>query len=214
MIVQCLVCRNWMQVANTVTLMFCPSCSTISRVVPQNEVTTIDEARLLMVHKRKKDLQEEKEQKLKAYKEMSWGQYVKSFFAKTEPTTSSYANESREIGEELYRSRGSTDAVAQQQILESVQMYGGDSSLQEDEEERAMQRLLPVQTYPSIYENSAPAQIAEKKPVYSCLTGITKTLSKFPGNRGQNNDDIDGVDSSALLSVSRVGRNRGDYEFA
>ena len=112
MIVQCLVCRNWMQVANTVTLMFCPSCSTISRVVPQNEVTTIDEARLLMVHKRKKDLQEEKEQKLKAYKEMSWGQYVKTFFAKTEPTSLSYVAESREIGEELYRSRGTKDAMA------------------------------------------------------------------------------------------------------
>lgn len=211
MIVQCLVCRNWMQVANTATLMFCPSCSTISRAEPQNQVTTIEEARLLMAHKRKKDRQEEKERKLKAYKEMSWGQYVKSFFAKTESTTSSYPAETRDRTEESYRSRSSTDAVTQQQILESVQMYGGNTSIQEDEEERPMQRLLPVQTYPSV-ENTAPAQIAERKPVYSCLTEITKSLSKFPGSQGQNNDDIDGVDSSALLSVTRVGRNRSDYE--
>ena len=52
-----------------------------------------------------------------AYKEMPCGHYVKSFFAKTERTSLSYATESREIGEELYRSRGTIDAMAQQQIL-------------------------------------------------------------------------------------------------
>ena len=60
----------------------------------QNEgARPIEEARQLMAHKQKKDRQEEKERKLKAYKEMPCGHYVKSVFAKTEPTSLSYATE-------------------------------------------------------------------------------------------------------------------------
>lgn len=43
-LVQCVACANWMQVAGTATLMFCPSCQSVSPVVRQNLVQTKEEA--------------------------------------------------------------------------------------------------------------------------------------------------------------------------
>lgn len=209
MIVQCLVCRNWMQVANTATLMFCPSCSTISRAEPQTQITSIEEARLLMAYKRRKEKKEEKERKLREYREMSWSQYVKSFFvAPTETASGSdsrssdtYNSPSLEMNDYNQRSRTRTST----QQLEHVQTYGGREA---NEEQQTRERLIPVETYST--ERRQPARVAEKRPLHSCITGLTKTLTQaagYPGRRGQSDGEIDGIDSSALLSVTRVGRN-------
>jgi len=216
MIVQCVVCRNWMQVANTATLMFCPTCSTVSRAEKQTQITTIEEARLLMAHKRRKERKEEKERKLKEIREMSWGQYVKSYFVTSDSTRSSTsstraASSSSNTSSWTYSgsssSRTGTSSQQQQQQQYDVQTYGSE---EKEDETYSRQRLLPVHTYNTESSSSqmAPGRVAEKRPLHSCFTELTKTLTGgagFPGNRGQNND-IDGIDSSALLSVTRVGR--------
>lgn len=205
MIVQCLACRNWMQVANTASLMFCPSCSTISRVEPQNQITSIEEARLLMEHKRKKERKEEKERKLKEYKEMSWSQYVKSFFTTTE-TKSTSTSTSTTTSTSSYPDRVVTaeDYETEDEYV-SAQTYGGETYDEYEAREQSTQRLIPVSTFET--ERMEPAMIAERRPLSSCWTGLTKTLAGAAGYPGNRSDEIDGIDSSNLLSVTRVGRN-------
>jgi len=201
MIVQCINCRNWMQVANTATLMFCPSCSTISRVLPQHQITSLDEAKVLMAHKRKKERKEEKARKLKEYREMTWGQYVKSFFVTVEPTQTTSTSTTSTATDSYSNSRPSSERF---QTASGFSREDYEDYYDEGEVE-TRQSLLPVSTFETEQE-PPPAQIAEKRPLHSCLTGLTKTLTGgagYPGNRG---NEIDGIDSTALLSVTRVGR--------
>jgi len=47
-LVECLNCQSWMQIAEHAKLMLCPCCSVVSPVVKQTEVLTKDEAKQLM----------------------------------------------------------------------------------------------------------------------------------------------------------------------
>mmetsp|Transcript_23970 Transcript_23970/g.29432 ORF Transcript_23970/g.29432 Transcript_23970/m.29432 type:complete len:555 (-) Transcript_23970:42-1706(-) len=47
-LVQCVGCQNWMQVADNTTLMFCPSCQSVSPVIKQDLIHTKEEALQLM----------------------------------------------------------------------------------------------------------------------------------------------------------------------
>lgn len=47
-LVQCVSCQSWMQVADGTTLMFCPSCQSVSPVIKQDLIHTKEEALQLM----------------------------------------------------------------------------------------------------------------------------------------------------------------------
>jgi len=176
-----MACQNWMQIANTARLMFCPVCSTVSRAEKQSHMTLAD-AQQAMAEKRS----EERHKKREAVRNMTWGQYVKSFFKEAEEgppeerhTASVYASESR-----------------------GAERVGN-----------SVQPLIQVQTGGERNNREMPAaRVAERKPLHSCVTNLGKLLTGGGGSERRddsNYDDfmqIDGVDSTSLLTVTRAGR--------
>lgn len=188
MVVQCLACHNWMQIANTARLMFCPVCSTISRAEPQTHMT-LEDAKQAMAEKRR----EEKRRKREQVRNMTWGQYVKSFFKEEE----------EEVVDSSVSERPATASV-----------YGNSTETERtDTASTTRQPLISVQTGEEETTRELPAaRIAEKKPLMSCVSNLGKYLVGGGGDEGDNGRDynrdmlIDGVDSTSLLSVTRAGR--------
>ena len=48
LLVECISCFNWMQIAGMATLMFCPCCQSVVPIIQQNAVRTHEEAKQLM----------------------------------------------------------------------------------------------------------------------------------------------------------------------
>lgn len=197
MIVQCMACQNWMQIANTARLMFCPVCSTVSRAEKQSHMTLAD-AQQAMAERRR----EERQQKRDEVRNMTWGQYVKSFFA---------AKEQEEFPGQRSQQRQQEDSQRQ-----TASLYENDTTTERASSTASStqqhQPLIQVQTGEERTNREIPAaRVAERKPLHSCVTNLGKLLTRGGSERrdDQNYDEfmqIDGVDSSSLLTVTRAGR--------
>jgi len=213
-LVLCLNCNNWMQVAETATLMFCPICSVVSPVVPQDQIMSKEEI-LQMEEDRKlaEALQAEdygaagddgaseypanrSRQRTAAAGAAAAGSAEKSWWDSISDTLDSYVNGEPEIDEskrsaEIGENRGTYSPTR----LHSV------TTGEEGDERVGLMEGGGGGDYPA-------ARVAQGKPLFSCVVdSISNTANMM---LGEQDEEVHGVDTTSFLTTPNVGRNRNE----
>lgn len=179
-VVQCILCKSWLQINESASLMFCPSCSTVTRVQKQS-VVSLEKAKEYMKVRRRKEYEQKKHAKKEKYQNMSWGQYVKSFF---------------EVDEEI----SSFQAYPASR-----------QSAARDQTHNTTETLSSSHISPSLYANTHPssalpsARIAEKKPLFSCVTNLARSIQI------RKNEENDSGITVAVPHVARANSSSSDF---
>lgn len=215
-LVLCLNCNNWMQVAETATLMFCPICSVVSPVVPQDQIMSKEEI-----------LQMEEDRKL------AEALQAEDYGAAGDDGASEYpANRSRQrtaVAGATAAAAGSAEKSWWDSISDTLDSYvNGEPAI--DESKRSAEigenrgtysptRLHSVTTGEEGDERVGlmggggggdypAARVAQGKPLFSCVVdSISNTANMM---MGEEDEEVHGVDTTSFLTTPDVGRNRNE----
>jgi len=208
-LVECPNCQNWMQVAATATLMYCPLCSTVSPVMEQGEIMTKEELtqiendrklaeRLQNIESAQGQSSEESQHELYQIadsdeKNKSWWDSISEAFIPSTTNNNEHA-EKNHAAVSVSRPPGcSLHGVNTGMGLTAEENVDGSNFEQE--------RLLG---HPN--RNSGTFRVAERKPLFSCVVdGISNTANVLGTTLGSNVDEdsnsVHGIDTTSLLAV-------------
>ena len=228
-LVLCLNCNNWMQVAETATLMFCPMCSVVSPVVKQDQIMTKEEI-----------LQMEEDRKLA---EMLQAE-ENAAAGDDDGTTSDYPGNRRATTARGAAAVPSSDKSWWDTISDALVGVGVSAEPQEDGKRSAeinvsrppggmspSQRVLHSavtgeeggQEHLGLlgassdddYGNSGhglpAARVAQSKPLFSCVVdSISNTATAASTYMMGEEEEVHGVDTTSFLTVPNVGRDKNE----
>eukprot|EP00558_Chaetoceros_sp_UNC1202_P004639 CAMPEP_0197237172 /NCGR_PEP_ID=MMETSP1429-20130617/4086_1 /TAXON_ID=49237 /ORGANISM="Chaetoceros sp., Strain UNC1202" /LENGTH=515 /DNA_ID=CAMNT_0042696133 /DNA_START=29 /DNA_END=1576 /DNA_ORIENTATION=+ len=209
--VMCLNCGNWMRVAETATLMFCPICSVVSPVVKQDEIMSEQEI-----------MQMEEDRKLAEQLQMEENQadVASDYPGNRHRTTAAAATAAGDekgwwdtiadalgVGEtETDGKRSSEVAVSRPPGSLSSSQGMLHSATTGDEGTERVGLLNDADDY-----GPPAARVAEAKPLFSCVVdSISNTASAISTGIMGEEEEVHGVDTTSFLSVPNVGRDRGN----
>mmetsp|Transcript_133970 Transcript_133970/g.199251 ORF Transcript_133970/g.199251 Transcript_133970/m.199251 type:complete len:561 (-) Transcript_133970:244-1926(-) len=207
LVVQCINCQNWMQVAENANLMFCPVCQVVSPVEKEAAATSADmeaAAQLAADAQLAEKLQNEEyargaggaarprtKNKKPAQGKVQSGQTWYDWIVGTpvEQPASAAANVPERGSAEIRRSPGLVAATTgaegrSRSYDESESLVGG---------------------------GGGGARVAESKSMFACVTDSISTAATQMTAYSLNQDEegnVHGVDSSSLLAMSNVSRQR------
>jgi len=220
-LVLCLNCNNWMQVAETATLMFCPICSVVSPVVPQDQIMTKEEI-----------LQMEEDRKL------AEALQAEDYGAAGDDGASEYpANRNRQraaaAGAAAAAASGSAEKSWWDSISDTLDSYvNGEPAIDESKRSAEIGENRNRGTYAPTRLHSVTtgeegdervglmggggggggdypaARVAQGKPLFSCVVdSISNTANMM---MGEQEEEVHGVDTTSFLTTPDVGRNRNE----
>ena len=218
---QCLSCENWMQVTGSATLMFCPTCQTVSPVLHADDDAAAAQMKADMelaqrLQKEEYSAAEQREARQRQSKKKSSSS---STAAASSSSTSSSWWDYLGFGSSATAATGV--AAAPPPSFAQKPPERGEMGVSRPPGSSARRTLEPVQTgeetfgsAPS-YEESGPlldsgkAVVAQRQSLFACVgDSITSAATSLTNALAQDEEgNVHGVDSSGLLAVTQVGRD-------
>jgi len=191
-LVECVGCQNWMQIANTAQLMFCPCCQSVCPIIRQNAVKTREEAiQLTKDRKMAESLQDKEWNPKEEGEQQGFLQTWKDYWFPD--TNKEGAGVVATAGFPAVRSSVSAEAQSSNGGLHSAQVNGN-----EDEETDGL----------------LPARVAQKQPhLFSCVidsvSNLGNSLNRITAGDSEEEQDEEDVSLLAVTQSGRFGDNRG-----
>jgi hypothetical protein len=217
LIVQCINCSNWMQVTKDATLMFCPTCQVVSPVDSTGAASSADmeaAAQLAADAQLAEELQKEE------YKKAEGGSTERPRTATTQ------RKQKIERGQQVEQSwydwfTGSTATTTPTKPAATVVPERGSAEIRRSPgliaaqtgEERSTGQSRSYDEGEGLLGSGGGggARVAESKGMFSCVADSISTAatSMTAYNLGQDDEgNVHGVDSSSLLAMPEVSRQR------
>lgn len=223
-LVLCLNCNNWMQVAETATLMFCPICSVVSPVVQQDQV--MSKAELLQMEQDRKlaeSLQAEERAALRA--DGSSSEYPANRRATTSRVSAISGKTEKSwwdtISEALVGVGVSADAPDAETANRNSDYKPPGSAFSNQRtlhsaitgEEGGEERLGLLSNEGG--GNGRPAaRVAKSQPLFSCvvdsISSTANAASHYIMGEDDDEDEVHGVDATSFLAVPNAGREKNE----
>ena len=225
LLVECVSCSNWMQIADTATLMFCPCCQSVVPVIRQNAVRTREEAiRLTRDRQLAERLQNEDASEGTAAisgsatavasesgRELtfsSWREYVTAIFSTSGGEEEQRSNRSSWANVLSYPAAARTQAS-------STSQSSANSATSSQPRELYTAHVIgneELTEYGSNEETAGllPARVADPQPnLLSCVeksfSSVVSSLGKFGLSHSEEKEEID-EELLALTERDRLGR--------
>eukprot|EP00557_Chaetoceros_sp_GSL56_P007719 CAMPEP_0176504862 /NCGR_PEP_ID=MMETSP0200_2-20121128/16179_1 /TAXON_ID=947934 /ORGANISM="Chaetoceros sp., Strain GSL56" /LENGTH=694 /DNA_ID=CAMNT_0017904361 /DNA_START=1356 /DNA_END=3440 /DNA_ORIENTATION=- len=223
-LVLCLNCNNWMQVAESATLMFCPICSVVSPVVQQDQV--MSKAELLQMEQDRKlaeSLQAEERAAVRG--DGSSSEYPGNRRAATARASASVGSTEKSwwdtISEALVGVGVSADAPDAEKAKRSSDYVPPGSSFSNQRtlhsaitgEEGGDEHLGLLSSEGGVSGRPA-ARVATSQPLFSCVVDSISSTANAASHyiMGDDDDDEEGVDTTSFLAVPNAGREKNESD--
>lgn len=223
-LVLCLNCNNWMQVAESATLMFCPICSVVSPVVQQDQV--MSKAELLQMEQDRKlaeSLQAEERAAVRG--DDSSSEYPGNRRAATARASASAGNTEKSwwdtISEALVGVGVTADAPDAEKAKRSSDYVPPGSSFSNQRtlhsaitgEEGGDEHLGLLSSEGGVGGRPA-ARVATSQPLFSCVVDSISSTANAASHyiMGDDDDDEEGVDTTSFLAVPNAGREKNESD--
>jgi len=198
LIVQCMNCQNWMQVTQDATLMYCPSCQTVSPVLKEEAATSAD---MEVAAQMSADAQLAEKLQAEEYGQAGGGATRKKAVTKKTKLEKGQAVEQSWYdwfmgapAEAPPPARGSSELRPRGLVAASTgeESYGRSRSYDESE------GLI-----------GGGARVAESKGMFACVADAVGTAATSMYTMNQDAEgNVHGVDASGLLAMPDVSRQR------
>lgn len=214
LLVECLNCNNWMQVAENATLMFCPICSVVSPVVKGDHDMQV--ARLTQMEEDRKLAEQLQKEESEAYRQSSSNR--RSTTSRSAPVVENTWWDSL--------SKGMNNAMVAMGVVADEEndpahmsvsrppgaVSPGQRSLHTATTgEEGSEREGLLQAEGGNYDHRRrEARVAQPQPLFSCIVdSVANTASAVSSAvYGDDDDEVHGVDASPLFAVPKTGRDR------
>jgi hypothetical protein len=223
-LVLCLNCNNWMQVAETATLMFCPICSVVSPVVQQDQVLSKDEL-LQMEQDRKLAESLQAEERAAARGDGSSSEYPGNRRAATSRASATAGNSEKSwwdtISEALVGVGVSADAPGTETANRSSTYNPPGSTFSNQRTlhsaitgEEGGDERLGLLSNEGGGDGRPAARVAASQPLFSCvvdsISSTANAASNYIMGEDDDEDEVHGVDASSFLAVPNAGREKNE----
>lgn len=216
LLVECLNCNNWMQVAENATLMFCPICSVVSPVVRGDHDMQV--ARLTQMEEDRKLAEQLQKEESEAYRQSSSNRRATT--SRSAPTV--------ETGWWDSLSKGMNNAMVAMGVIPDEENDPAHMSVSRPpgaispgqrplhaattgEEGNEREGLLQAEGGGGSFDHRRrEARVAQSQPLFSCIVdSVANTASAVSSAvYGDDSDEVNGVDASPLFAIPKTGRDR------
>lgn len=213
-LVECLNCNNWMQVAENATLMFCPICSVVSPVVKGDHDMQV--AHLTQMEEDRKLAEQLQKEESEAYRQSSSNRRSATSRAAPVVEGSWWDSLSKGMNNAMVAMGVVADEENDPAHMSVSRPPGAVSPGQRSlhaattgEEGSEREGLLQAEGGNYDYRRRE-ARVAQSQPLFSCIVdSVANTASAVSSAvYGDDDDEVHGVDSSPLFAVPKTGRDR------
>lgn len=224
-LVLCLNCNNWMQVAETATLMFCPICSVVSPVVQQDQVLSKDELLQMEQDRKLAESLQAEERAAAGGGGGSSSEYPGNRRAATSRASATAGNSEKSwwdtISEALVGVGVSADAPGTETANRSSTYNPPGSAFSNQRTlhsaitgEEGGDERLGLLLNEGGGDGRPAARVATSQPLFSCVVDSISSTANAASNYIMGDDDdedeVHGVDASSFLAVPNAGREKNE----
>ena len=201
-VVQCINCQNWMQVTNSASLMFCPTCQVVSPVEQGGSADMESAAQMSADAQLAEKLQNEEYQKASGGSE-------RPRRAKPQQQQQQQADSSSQSWYDWFTGVPTKPPPAAERHVAEIRRAPGLVAAQTGEEVMGSRSRSYDESEGLI--SGGGARVADQKSMFACVTDSISTAATqmtamtLPSDQEGN---VHGVDSSSLLAMPDVSRQR------